>query len=407
MTEKTIDVLGYLRKLALEPDSDFVRESLKVITQLLIEADVTEQIGARKHERAEERTNQRNGYRARTWETRVGALELGIPKLRRGSYYPEWLLEPRRPAERALENVILQAYIQGVSTRRVEALVQELGLDYLDKSKVSRITHVLQEQVAAFRERALAGEIPYVWLDALYAKVRVNHRIVSVAVVIAIGVRAGGERTILGLASGAAETEAFWREFLRDLVRRGLHGVQLVISDAHEGLKNALDAVLTGATWQRCRVHFMRNLLAHIPHADKAQVAAVVRTVFAQPNRAAARQRLTIVAGELQPSWPKAAQLLEEAEEDILAFMSFPQVHWRRLASNNLLERLNREIRRRIDVVQVFPDQPSLIRLVGALLMEVDTEWAVGRRYFSAASMRELLPAPPLVVEPVHAEMLS
>ena len=407
MTEKTIDVLGYLRKLALEDDSDFVRESLKVITQLLIEADVTEQIGARKHERVEARTNQRNGYRARKWETRVGEMELDIPKLRRGSYYPDWLLEPRRPAERALENVILQAYIQGVSTRKVEALVQELGLDHLDKSKVSRITQGLQEQVDAFRERALEGEIPYVWLDALYTKVRVNHRIVSVAVVIAIGVREGGERTILGLASGAAETEAFWSEFLRDLVRRGLHGVQLVISDAHEGLKNALDKVLTGATWQRCRVHFMRNLLAHIPQADKAQVAATVRTVFAQPDRHTASQRLTIVARELRKRWSKAAQLLEDAEDDILAFMDFPPAHWRRLASNNLLERLNREIRRRTDVVQVFPDQPSLIRLVGALMMEVDTEWAVGRRYFSAASMRELMPAPPLVVEKVLVDMLT
>jgi putative transposase len=406
MTKKTIDVLGYLRKLALEPESDFVRESLKVVTQLLMEAEVTEQIGARKHERAEERTNQRNGHRQRKWETRAGEMMLEIPKLRRGSYYPGWLLEPRRPAERALENVIMQAYIQGVSTRRVEALVQELGMDHLDKSKVSRITKELQGQVDAFRARPLEEAIPYVWLDALYTKVRVNHRIVSVAVVIAIGVKEGGERTILGLASGATETEAFWTEFLRDLVRRGLHGVQLVISDAHEGLKNALKVVLTGASWQRCRVHFMRNLLAHIPKADKAQVAATVRTVFAQPDRHAASQRLTAVTQELQKKWPKAAFLLQDAETDILAFMHFPPAHWRRLASNNLLERLNREIRRRTDVVQVFPDQASLIRLIGALLMEVDTEWAVGRRYFSAASMRELLPAPPLVLEKVHAEMM-
>jgi transposase-like protein len=334
-------------------------------------------------------------------------MELGIPKLRRGSYYPGWLLEPRRPAERALENVIMQTYIQGVSTRKVEALVQELGLDHLDKSKVSRITQALQAEVTAFRERPLEGDIPYVWLDALYAKARVNHRIVSVAVVIAIGVKAEGERTILGLASGATETEAFWTEFLRDLVRRGLHGVQLVISDAHAGLKNALKVVLTGTTWQRCRVHFMRNLLAHIPQADKAQVAAMVGTVFVQPDRDAASQQLTLVAGELQPKWPKATQLLQDAEDDILAFMHFPPAHWRRLASNNLLERLNREIRRRTDVVQVFPDQPSLLRLVGALLMEVDTEWAVGRRYFSAASMRQLMPAPLLIPEKVKTSSVS
>jgi len=395
MTEHSINLLEYLRKLAMEPDADFLRESLKVITQLLMEAEVAQVVGAQKYERSEERENYRNGYRERRWETRVGEVRLRIPKLRRGSYFPEWLLEPRRLSEQALLNVIQEAYVQGISTRKVEALVQQLGLEQLDKSKVSRITKALQEEVEGFRNRPLEGEYPYVFLDALYPKMRVNHRVVSVALVIAIGIREDGRRVILGFSVGAAESEAFWSEFLRSMVARGLGGVQLVVSDAHEGLRQALGKVFPGATWQRCRVHFMRNLLAHVPQKDKKQVAAWVRTIFAQPDLKAAQAQLSRVRDELAERWPKAATLLEDAAEDILAFMHFPEEHWKRLASNNLLERLNREIRRRTDVVQVFPDEAALIRLVGALLIEVDTEWAVGHRYFSATSMQKVLKKPP------------
>jgi len=391
MTDHSINLLEYLHKLALEPDADFLRESLKVVTQLLMEAEVAQQVGAQKYERSEGRTNQRNGYRKRRWETRVGEVQLEIPKLRRGSYYPKWLLEPRRLSEQALLNVVQEAYVQGISTRKVEALVQQLGLEKMDKSRVSRITQRLQEEVDGFRTRALEGEFPYLFLDALYPKVRLNHRVVSVALVIAIGIREDGRRVVLGFEVGAAETEAFWSEFLRSLVARGLRGVQLVVSDAHEGLRQAMDKVLHGVTWQRCRVHFMRNLLAHVPQKDKEQVAAWVRTIFAQPDLENAQAQLTKVKTELEERWPKAAALLEKAADDILAFMHFPEEHWKRLASNNLLERLNREVRRRTDVVQVFPDEGSLIRLVGALLIEVDTEWAVGRRYFSEESMRKVL----------------
>jgi len=394
MTENSINLLEYLHKLALAEDADFLRESLKVVTQLLMEAEVAQAIGAQKHERSTDRSNQRNGYRERPWHTRVGDIQLAIPKLRRGSYFPDWLLEPRRLSEQALLNVIQAAYVQGVSTRKVEALVQELGLAQLDKSKVSRITQALQAEVDGFRNRALPEPCPYVYLDAVYPKVRVNQRVVSVALVLAIGVQMDGKPTILGLEVGAAETEPFWTAFLRSLVARGLQGVQLVISDAHEGLRQALGKVLTGASWQRCRVHFMRNLLAHVPRQDKKPVAAWVRTIFAQPHQEAAHKQLAQVQAALAPQWPKAAALLETAADDILAFMSFPEEHWKRLASNNLLERLNREIRRRTDVVQVFPDEPSLIRLVGALLIEMDTEWAVGRRYFSAGSMQKVLQKP-------------
>ena len=392
MTEPSINLLEYLHKLALEEDADFLRESLKVVTQLLMEAEVAQAIGAQKYERSDERNNQRNGYRERSWQTRVGDILLEIPRLRRGSYFPDWLLEPRRLSEQALMNVIQEAYIKGVSTRKVEAVVQHLGLEKLDKSKVSRITQSLQAEVDGFRSRPLE-KCPYVFLDALYAKVRLNHRVASMALVIAIGVQEDGRKVILGFEIGAAETEDFWKAFLRSLVARGLSGVQLVVSDAHEGLRQALSKVLTGASWQRCRVHFMRNLLSHVPQKDKAQVAAWVRTIFAQPDLAAAHSQLDKVKVELA-AWPKAAALLETAADDILAFMSFPEAHWRRLASNNLLERLNREIRRRTDVVQVFPDEASLIRLVGAMLIEVDTEWAVGRRYFSEGSMLKVSRTP-------------
>ncbi len=391
MTEKvTMTLLNHLRKLGVEEDVDFLREAIQVLMQTLIELEVSEHIGAGLYERNEGRTTQRNGYRERGYETRVGELDLRIPKLRQGSYFPS-LLEPRKRSEKALLAVVQQAYIEGVSTRKVDDLVQALGLSGMDKSKVSRICKQLDEVVQDFRQRPFEHEYPYVWLDALYLKVRQNHRIVSLAVVIAIGVRDTGEREVLGFEVGASEEESFWLAFLRSLVARGLTGVQLVISDAHSGLKAALEAVFHGASWQRCRVHFMRNVLALIPKAEKAMVAALLRTIFAQPHREAADEQLGLVCDLLDKRWPNAAQLVRSAEADILAYMAFPSEHWKRIYSNNPLERLNKEVKRRTNVVGVFPDVPSVMRLVGAVLVEMDDDWqAATRRYFSQESMRKL-----------------
>jgi transposase-like protein len=389
MPDPTDTILAYLRQVGLGLDPDFLREAVRVMSALLMEIEVKQKIGADRYERTEERTTYRNGYRDRTWQTRVGEIPLKIPKLREGSYFPS-LLEPRRQAEQALLSVIQEAYIQGVSTRRVDELVKALGLTGIDKSAVSRVSQHLDEVVYQFRERKLETPHPYVWLDALYLKVRQNHRIVSQAVVIAIGVKETGEREILGFDIGASEEHAFWLAFLRSLVERGLRGVQLVISDAHTGLKAAIGAVFQGASWQRCRVHCLRNLLAHVPQGDKAMVAAAVRTLFAQPNRQAAGQQLQEVVKALEGCWPKAAHVLLEAEEDVLAYMAFPQDHWSRLYSTNPLERLNREVKRRTDIVGVFPDRESVLRLVGSVLLEIDDEWQIERRYFSQESMRKL-----------------
>jgi transposase-like protein len=394
-------LLEYLRKVGVDLDQDFLREGIRVMTQMLIEAEAEERIGAARYERTPERTTYRNGSRERRWETRVGEVSLRIPKLRHGSFFPS-LLEPRRRSERALLAVVQSAYVQGVSTRKVDDLLQSLGLTGIDKSRVSRICKELDTVVEAFRHRSLESTYPYVWLDALYLKVRQNHRIVSMALVIAIGVRERGEREILGFALGASEEEAFWVEFLRGLLQRGLQGVKLVISDAHQGLKGALQQVLAGATWQRCRVHFMRNVLAHVPKGDKAMVAAALRTVFAQPHRQAAGEQLAEVVEAMRPRWPKAAKLVAEGEEDILAYMAFPPEHWTRIYSTNPLERLNKEVKRRTNVVGVFPDIPSAVRLVGSILMEIDDEWQVGKRYFSLASMQKLEePASIQIAEPL------
>jgi putative transposase len=409
MTDSTMALLDYLRKLGVETDADFLRASVQLMSQLLMEAEVEQQIGAGKYERSPERTNQRNGYRPRVWETRVGEIPLQIPKVRTGSYFPS-LLEPRRRAEQALLSVIQSAYVEGVSTRKVDDLLQALGLTGIDKSRVSRICKELDQVVNAFRTRELVGEYPYVWLDALYVKVRQNHRIVSMAVVVAIGVQETGERSVLGFAVGGSEEASFWQEFLRSLVGRGLKGVRLVISDAHEGLKAALGQVLAGASWQRCRVHFMRNLLAHIPHADKSMVAAALRTIFAQPTRDAAGQQLAVVVSAMETRWPKAARLLSQAEDEILSYMSFPAEHWTRIYSTNPLERLNKEVKRRVNVVGIFPNVAAVERLTGAVLLEINDEWQVERRYFSLASMRKLmepealLPTEPMPLRlaPVH-----
>ena len=396
MAEETVALLEYFRKMGLDRDVDFLRESVRVMSQALMELEVAEKTGAAKYERNPARKTQRNGYRERVWETRVGEIPLQIPKVRRGNYYPS-LLEPRRRAEKALLAVIQQAYLEGVSTRKVDDLLQALGLTGIDKSRVSRICQELDEGVQAFRNRSLAGDYPYIWLDATYLKVRQDHRIVSQALVIAIGVRSTGEREILGLDLGGSEESGFWQDFLRSLIQRGLKGVQLVISDAHVGLKKAIEQVLVGASWQRCRVHFMRNVLAHIPQADKSMVAAAVRTIFTQPDRGVASQQLAEVVLAMHPRWPKAAELLEQAEEDILAYMAFPREHWSRIYSTNPLERLNREVKRRTDVVGIFPNQPAVIRLVGSVLMETNDEWAIARRYFSLETMNKLIDPQPLL----------
>jgi putative transposase len=390
MTESSMTLGEYLGKIGVDLDGDFLREGVRLLAQLIMEGEVTEQIGAGKYQRTPERKTQRNGYREpRAWDTRVGTIGLAIPKLREGSYFPSFI-EPRRRAEKALLAVVQQAYIEGVSTRKVDDLLQAMGLVGMDKSQVSRTCKELDELVEEFRSRPLEESYPYVWFDALYLKVRQNNRIVSLAAVIAIGVSESGERRVLGLATGASESEPFWSEFLRSLVGRGLKGVQLVISDSHEGLKSAISKVLSGASWQRCRVHFMRNLLAHIPQRDKSLVAALVRMIFAQPNRQVAGQQLAETANRMAKRWPKAAELLAAAEEDVLAYMAFPPEHWSRIYSTNPLERLIREIRRRTDVVGVFPDEAAVVRLVGAVLMERADEWEVERRPFSLESMRKL-----------------
>lgn len=389
MAGDSVELHEYLRKIGADGERDFLREVAALAVRLAMDAEVSEQIGAQPYERSEERAAYRNGYRERNWETRLGDVRLRIPKLRQGTYYPSFL-EPRKPAERALIAVIQTAYIQGVSTRKVDDLVQAFGLGGIDKSKVSRICRELDEAVTVFRNRPLEVGYPYVWLDALYLKVRQNHRIVNMAVVVAIGVRETGEREVLALDIGGSEEETFWKAFLRGLIGRGLHGVELVVSDGHEGLKAALAAVLAGAAWQRCRVHLMRNVLSHVPRGDKSLVSAALRTIFSQPTQEAARQQLAEVVLGMRPRWPRAANVLEASEEDVLTYMTFPPEHWTRIYSTNPLERVIAEIKRRTNVVGIFPDPEAVIRLVGSVLIEVSDEWQVGRRYFSQASMRSL-----------------
>ena len=400
MADPTMTLLEYLRKVGVDLEGDFLSQGTQLLAQLAIEFEAEQQIGAGRYERSPERTTYRNGHRERVWETRVGEIPLRIPKLREGNFFPS-LLEPRRRAEKALLAVVQAAYVQGVSTRKVDELLQALGLTGIDKSKVSRICRELDVFVDAFRNRPLEGGYPYLWLDALYLKVRQDHRIVSQALIVAIAVRDTGDREILGVSLGQSEEYAFWVDFLRGLVRRGLKGVQLVTSDAHEGLKAAVDQVLSGATWQRCRVHFMRNVLAHIPKGSKSVVAAALRTIFAQPDRAAATQQLREVVKAMASRWPRGADVVARAEEDVLAYMAFPVEHWTRIYSTNPLERLNEEVKRRTNVVGVFPDEASVLRLVGSVLIEVWDDWQVGRRYFSQESMRRLSePEALLVVEP-------
>jgi putative transposase len=375
-------VVGYL----LEGDGlDFLRESLTWVCQQLMEAEVSELIGAQRGERSEERLAHRNGYRLRPWQTRAGELELAIPKIRRGSYF----LEPRRRSEQALVSVVQEAYVAGVSTRKVDQVVESLGLR-VSKSEVSRICAGLDEQVDAFRNRPLEGRYPYLWLDAKVEKVRDGGRVVRKALVLAYGVHESGYREVIALDVGEAETEAFWRSFLRGLVERGLTGVQLVISDAHAGLKKAIGQVL-GCPWQRCTVHFLREALGHARREQQPMLAALIRPVFGAESGAQAREFVSDALERLRKPLPRVAALLEEAEDDLLAFYCFPADHWTKLRSTNPLERFNREIGRRTDVVGIFPNDRSLIRLAASVVIEQNDEWLVGRRYLSNHSLEAVL----------------
>ncbi len=380
-----------LRRVELEGDVDFLREGARVLGQALMELELTEHLGAERFERTPTRTGQRNGHRERAWDTRVGTIGLRVPRARDGGFFPS-LLEPRRRAERALTAVVQEAYLQGVSTRRVDDLVKALGMEGISKSQVSRLCAELDAEVERFRTRRLEGAYPSVWLDATFVKVRDGGRVQSQAVVIAVGVRASGEREVLGLDVGPSEDGAFWLAFLRGLVARGLGGVELVVSDAHEGLRQAIAAVLHGACWQRCRVHFVRNALALVPKGVQAMVAASIRTVFVQPTARAAREQWRRVADGFREPWPRLAALMDEAEADVLAYLAFPREHWRQVWSTNPLERLNKEVKRRTDAVGIFPNPAAAVRLVGAVLAEQHDEWQVGRRYFSAESLAKLAP---------------
>jgi putative transposase len=382
-------------KLLVDEHPDVLRESAAWMAAELMEAEVAAQIGAKLGQRTPERAAHRNGYRPRTWDTRVGELELAIPRLRQGSYFPSFL-EPRRRAEQALVAVVQEAYVNGVSTRRVDRLVEQLGVAGMNKDQVSRLCRGLDEQVQVFRERPLEGRYPYLWLDAKVERVREPGGVRHKALVIAYGVHQSGRREVIGLDVGEAETEAFWREFLRGLRARGLTGIRLCISDAHQGLKTAIAQVL-GCPWQRCTVHFLRDMLGHVHKTQQPMIAAAIRGIFQATSLAEARARLAEVVDKLATTAPKVATLLEAAEAELLAFYELPSEHWSKLRSTNPLERVNREIGRRTDVVGIFPNDAALLRLAGMLLIEQNDEWLVTRRYLSQESLALVLdpePAP-------------
>jgi putative transposase len=398
MTDEMMSLRTLLEKSS---DAELLREMVGFAAQRLMELEVESLTGAAHGERSAERINHRNGYRDRVWETRAGAVELRIPKLRRSSYFPGFL-EPRRMAEKALAAVIQEAYIQGVSTRSVDELVKAMGMTGISKSQVSRLCGEIDDKVAAFLNRPLEGEWPYLWLDATYVKVREQGRIVSVAVIVAVAVNGDGRREVLGISIGVSEAETFWTEFLRSLARRGLRGVKLVISDAHEGLKAAVSKVLH-ASWQRCRVHFMRNVLAYAGKQGRRVVAAFIGTAFVQDDAEAARTQWRQVADQLRPKVPKLAALMDDTETDVLAFMSFPKDHRLKIHSTNPLERLNGEIKRRTEVVGIFPNEAAIIRLVGAILLEQNDEWAVQRARYMTLETIAPLSDDPLVKLPAVA----
>jgi len=397
---KSVNPMDLVRE-GLEGHQDVLRAMLAMTLREVMAAEVTALCGAEPGERSPDRSAQRNGYRDRALETRLGTMALEIPKLRKGTYFPSFL-EPRRRWEQAFVNVVATAYVEGVSTRKVEELVEAMGAKGMSKSEVSRMAASLDEQVTAFRERRLDHvEFPYVWLDALYVKVREGGRIVSKAVLVAIGVSDGGEREILGVGVANGEAEPSWRAFLEGLVRRGLKGVRLVMSDAHMGLRNAVQRVLNATTWQRCYVHFIRDVLTHLPRSKQGFVAAALRNVFAQTTLEHAKEAMGKVIALLEPKHPNVAELVVAAEDDVLAYFAFPEAHRRQIRSTNPLERLNKELRRRVRVVGIFPNDAAVLRLVGMLLVEQHDEWAASdRRYFSAASMKQLYePATPAIEE--------
>jgi putative transposase len=368
-------LLEQVGKAAHSGDVDFLRQAVKTMAEALMEIEVAAKLRADPHERTPDRLGYRNGHRARDWDTRAGTIELAIPKIRRGSYFPDWLLQPRRRAERALFAVVAEAYVQGVSTRKVDALVRTLGIEGISKSEVSRMCTELDRAVSAFRERRLdEHRYPYLWLDAKFEKVREGGRIVQMALVVAIAVNERGEREVLGCEVGAGETGALWSGFLRSLVARGLTGVVLVTSDAHVGLREAIRSTLLGATWQRCRVHLLRDVLAHVPKTAQGLIAAFARTIFLQPDGPSAERQLGDVAEHLRTRFPKAAEILLAGAADVLAFTTVPREHWSKVWSTNPLERLNRELARRADVVGIFPNRDALVRLAGALLAEQHDE---------------------------------
>jgi transposase-like protein len=386
MTNDMMDVQALVGKTA---DGDFLRDMIGFAAQRLMELEVGGLTGAAYGEKDGERLVQRNGYRDRDWETRAGTVELRIPKLRKGSYFPGFL-EPRRMAEKALIAVIQEAYIQGISTRSVDDLVKAMGMSGISKSQVSRLCEEIDGRVKVFLNRPIEGDWPYLWVDATYIKVRQAGRIVSVAVIIAVGVNSDGRREVLGMQIGHSEAEVFWTDFLRSLAHRGLRGVKLVISDSHQGIRASVSKVFS-ATWQRCRVHFMRNALAHAGKSGRRVVSAFIATAFAQETPEAAKAQWRSVADQLRSSVPKLSALMDSAEEDVLAYMTFPAQHRTKLHSNNPIERLNGEIKRRTDVVGIFPNEDAIIRLVGAILLEQNDEWAVQRaRYMTLESVAQL-----------------
>jgi len=389
MAEKTVDGLVVLSNVLETFHKDELRKMLEKSLIEVMEAEVSKVCGAGLHERNEERHTHRNGYRERAFETRLGAIELAIPKPRQGSYMPSFL-EPRRRWEKGFVNVVCEAYVNGVSVRKVDRLVKAMGATGMSKSEVSRVAEVLDEEVQEFLTRPIDTWCPYLWLDAIYLKVREGSRVVSKAVLVAYGVTENGYRQVLGLDVADGEMEDAWQKFLAGLIQRGLKGVMLAISDAHLGLKNAIRNVLVGASWQRCSVHFRRNVLSRVPKHAQGWVAAALKQAFAQQNGDEAKEAMGKVIGMLRAKFPAAAAVVEGAEDDVLAYMAYPKEHWRQLHSTNPLERLNKEIRRRTDVVGIFPSDKSTLRLVGTLLMEQNDEWLVGRRYFSLGSIEKL-----------------
>ena len=398
----TDDKIALREMLEKGSDATFLREMIGFAAQRLMELEVGDLTGAAHGERSPDRLVQRNGYRDRDWQTRAGTVELRIPKLRRGSYFPAFL-EPRRTAEKALTAVIQEAYVQGISTRSVDDLVRAMGMEGISRSQVSRLCAEIDDRVRDFLARPIEGDWPYLWLDATYVKVREAGRIVPVAVTIAVGVNADGRREVLGMAIGSSEAEPFWLDFLRSLARRGLAGVKLVVSDAHEGLKAAVTKVLR-ATWQRCRVHFARNALAHAGKTQRRIVSAWIGTAYAESDAAAAHAQWRTVADQLRPKVPKLAALMDSAEEDVLAYMHFPAAHRTKLHSTNSIERLNGEIKRRTDVVGIFPNEAAVVRLVGAILLEQSDEWATQRsRYMTLETIGAVSNTAPVSLSAVPA----